>query len=170
MTTPTLVAASPHPAPDIDLDTRLVLLNIEMDARLEEAAVAFEVNTASLSGAGPDIAEVVPLTPVSAPAVCPYDTPLAALLWRARVHIETHGWLRGALREDDGTRRCPIGAIRIQAASRWQADDACVLLLDVIQADLPFDTIPQFNDSQTSPTPVLHYLDRAAATAHRRSL
>lgn len=174
MTTPTLIGVSPPHIPELDLETRLVLINVEMDGRLERASVAFEVNTAHLPGADsvPDITEVVPLTPTAAPApaVCPYDTPLAALLHRARVHIETHGWLRGGLREDDGTARCPIGAIRIEAASRWQADDACVLLLDVIQQDLPFDTIPQFNDSQTSPAPVLHYLDRAAQLAHHRSL
>lgn len=171
MTTPTLIGVSP---PGLDLDARLAIVDATMTIRLERASVEFEVNTAHLPTADPipvpDVAEVVPLTPTATPAVCPYDTPLAALLHRARVHIETHGWLRGALRQDDGTARCPIGAIRIQAASRRQADDACVLLLNVIQQDLPFDTIPQFNDSQTSPAPVLHYLDRAAATAHRRSL
>src|SRR5213078_4600206 len=132
-------AAGPRPVPQLDLDTRLALLNVEMDARLNEAALAFAVNTAHIAGADPvpETAPVVPLTPTLTPAANPYDTPLAALLHRARVHIETHGWLQGGLREDHGTRRCPMGALRIEALDHRDADDACVLLLDAIQADFP---------------------------------
>lgn len=174
MTTPTLIAASPRPAPELDLDTRLALIDAAMTVRLEQAAVVFEVNTAHLPGADPipDIVEIVPpvrLTPTAAP--CPYTTPIAALLHRARVHIETHGWLRGGLREDHGTARCPIGAIRIEAETSWQADDACVLLLDAIQADFAdAESVPSWNDAQTNAAPVLLYLDRAAQTAHARSI
>jgi hypothetical protein len=172
MTTTTLIAATP---PHLDLDTRLALLNVEMDARLNEAALAFAINTAHIAGADPipDITEsvpVVPLTPTLAPATNPYDTPLAALLHRARVRIETHGWLQGGLREDVGTRRCPMGALRIEAIDRRDADDACVLLLEAIQADFPqAETLPSWNDIQTSPAPVLLYLDRAAQLAHTRN-
>ncbi|MGW7726235.1 DUF6197 family protein [Streptomyces canus] len=177
----TTIHAPASPPPVLDLDTRLALLNVEMDARLNEAALAFAINTAHIDGAHidgadpiPDIAEavpVVPLTPTLAPAAHPYDTPLAALLHRARVHIETHGWLQGGLREDVGTRRCPIGALRIEAVDRRDADDACILLLEAIQADFPTaDTLPSWNDAQTSPAPVLLYLDRAAQLAHARGI
>lgn len=172
MTAPTLIAAIPRPA-QLDLDARLALVDAVMDERLNVAAVAFAVNTAHLPAADPipDIAEIVPLTPTLAPTPSPYSTPLAALLHRARVHIETHGWLQGALRQDDGTARCPIGAIRIQAGTRRQADDACTLLLDVIQQDhADAHTIPQWNDRQTSPAPVLSYLNRAAGVAHARGI
>jgi hypothetical protein len=174
MTTTTLAPASPHPAPELDLDARLALRLVDMTARLSEAAVAFEVNTAYIAGADPIPApvEVVPLTPTLTPKPSPYSSPLADLLHRARVHIETHGWLQGGLREDVGMRRCPIGAIRIEAAGDPHlADDACVLLLEAIHRDFPHAaTIPAWNDLQTSPAPVLLYLDRAAQLAADRGI
>jgi len=171
----TTIHAPASPPPVLALDARLALLNVEMDARLNEAALAFAINTAHIAGADPvpaitESVLVVPLTPTLAPAANPYDTPLAALLYRARVHIETNGWLQGGLREDHGTRRCPMGALRIEAVERRDADDACVLLLEAIQADFPTaDTLPSWNDTQTSPAPVLRYLDRAAQLAHTRN-
>lgn len=179
MTTPTLIAASPHPAPELDLDTRLVLLGIEMDARLNEAGIRFDINTAHLAtDAMAAITGVVPLTPTLTPASTgnPYSKPLAALLHRARIHIETHGWHQGHLRDENGpadsAARCPIGAIRIEAAgNRHQADDACVLLLDAIQADFPDATsIPSWNDAQDGPQLPLRYLDRAAQLADTKGL
>lgn len=170
MTTPTLLAASPRPAPDLDLDTRFLLVGIEMDARLNEAGLRFDVNTAHLAtDPSSVITLVVPLTPTLAP--CPYTTPLAATLHQARIRIETDGWHRGHLRDEYGTARCPIGAIRLEAATGHQADDACFLLLEAIRRDFPdADTIPSWNDSQTSPAPVLRALDRGAELAHARSL
>ncbi|WP_093699431.1 hypothetical protein [Streptomyces sp. 2231.1] len=58
----------------------------------------------------------------------------------ARLRIETDGWTCGALREDG--RRCAIGAIRIEADSRDQADDACALLLEVVQREFGGETVP----------------------------
>ncbi|MFJ4932334.1 hypothetical protein ACIP8U_00485 [Streptomyces pseudovenezuelae] len=178
MTTPTLIPASPHPAPELDLDTRLLLLNIEMDARLQRAAVAFEVNTAHLPGADPipDTPGTVPLTPTLTPApqTSPYSTPLADLLDRARHYIATRGLLQGNLRDENDVHgaRCPIGALRYEAgANRHLADDACVLLLDVIQAEFTdAETIPSWVDAQTSPAPVLACMSRAAELAHHRNL
>lgn len=169
MTTPTLIAASPRPAPELDLEARLLLLGAVMDERLAEAAVAFEVNTAHIPAADPipEITAPLRLTPTAVPF--PYNTPLASLLHRARVRIETDGWCRDAIRDEQGAR-CPIGAIRIEAANRDQADDACVLLLDVIQRDFADATIPSWNAAQPSATPVLRYLDRAAQHAHNHNL
>jgi hypothetical protein len=171
MTTTTLIAASP-PAPPLDLDARLALRLVDMTARLNEAAVAFEVNTAHIAGADPvpETTETVPLTPTLAPAACPYNTPIAATLWRARVRIETDGWSTEAAVDEQGAR-CPIGAIRVEAADRHTADDACILLLDVIQAAFPTaETIPSWNAEQTSPAPVLLQLGRAAELAHTRGI
>jgi hypothetical protein len=166
-------ATAPEATPPLDLDARMVLLNIEMDARLGRAAVAFEVNTAHIEGADPvpDIGEILPLTPTPTPATCPYSTPLAALLHRARVHLETHGWLRGQLRDDQAEKRCLVGAIRIEASNPNQADDACTLLLEAIQRDFrDAKSVPSWNDAQPSPRPVLLALDRAAQLAHNRNL
>jgi hypothetical protein len=170
MTTPTLTAASP-PAPMLDLEARFTLLEAVMTIRLDEAAVAFEVNTAHIAvDPIPAIADIVPLTPVLAPAACPYNTPIAATLWRARARIETDGWSTEAVVDEQGAR-CPIGAIRAEAADRREADDACILLLDVIQAAFPqAETVPAWNDAQTSPAPVLLMLDRAAQHAHHHNL
>lgn len=171
MTTPTLIAASP-PAFALDLEARMALLNVEMDARLAEAAVAFEVNTAHIPGADPvpAIAETVPLTPTLTPAACPYSTPIAATLWRARLRIETDGWLQGARRDEAGAR-CLDGAVRYEASSRNEAVDALVILLEAIRSDFPdADTVASWNDAQTSPAPVLLSLGRAADLADSRSI
>lgn len=168
MTTPTLIAASP---PALDLDARMALLNVEMDARLDRANVAFEVNTAHIPSADPvpAITETVPLTPTLTPT-CPYSTPIAATLWRARLRIETDGWLQGARRDEAGAR-CLDGAVRYEASSRNEAVDALVILLEAIRRDFPdADTVPSWNDAQTSPAPVLLQLGRAAelANGHNR--
>jgi hypothetical protein len=165
-------ATAPEATPALDLDARMVLLNVEMDARLGRAAVAFEVNTAHIEGADPvpDIGEILPLTPTLTPA-CPYSTPLAALLHRARVHLETHGWLRGQLRDDNAEKRCLVGAIRIEATNPHQADDACVLLLDAICRRFPgAESIPYWNDAQRDVGPVLRMLSEAAEAADVRGV
>jgi hypothetical protein len=163
----TLVTAPP--AADLDFDTRLVLRAAEMTVRLDQAAVAFAINTAHLPGSDPRPLVVEPatlqLTPTLAP--CPYNT-TAGLLHRARARIETDGWCRDALFDESGAI-CPIRAIRLEAATRDQADDACVLLLEAIQRDFrDAETIPSWNAAQTSPAPVLLAFDRAATLAHNR--
>lgn len=174
MTTHALIAASP-PAPALDLDARMALTLAEMDERCTLTLLAVDINTAHIEGANPvpEIAEVVPLTPTLAPTPSPYSTPLADLLHRARVYIATRGWLQGGLRDDRDVNgaRCPIGAIRYEASgNRWQADDACALLLDVIQRhfDPGAETIPSWNASQSGPAPVLLTLGRAAELAHQK--
>jgi hypothetical protein len=71
--------------------------------------------------------------------------------------------------EEDG-RRCAIGAIRREAASRRQAGDACVLLLEAIQRHWAAETIPSWNRQQTSVAPVLLAFGRAAEMAGERGL
>ena len=153
---------------ELDLDARLALVGALMDERLSLANVAFEVDTAHLPAADPIPAVVAPpaVTPTITP--CPYSTPVAATLHRARVRLETAGWCTGQLRDKQGAA-CAIGHIRAEAPTRGAADDACAILLEAIQRDFrSVDTIPSWNDAQRTPRLVLLYLDRAAALADSR--
>lgn len=153
--------------PVLDLDARLALVDVAMGMRLAEAAVAFEVNTAHRAGADPipHVAEIPQPAPAAAPS--PYRTPVADLLQRARVRIETAGWCRDAVRDEDGAV-CPIQAIRLESrGDRDLAHDACVALLDAIQDQFPAaDTIPSWNSQQRTAAPVLAAFDRATRHAH----
>ncbi|MFF7329679.1 hypothetical protein [Streptomyces sp. NPDC008150] len=154
----------------LNLDARMALRLADMTARLDQAAVAFEVNTAHLPGADPipEIAAPTRLIPTSAP--CPYRTSMAGLLWRSRQRIEADGWCRDAIFDEAGAI-CPIRAIRLEAATRWQADDACVLLLESIRRNFPnAETIPSWNAEQPNARPVLIEFGRAVELAHARSL
>ncbi|MEV4041459.1 hypothetical protein [Streptomyces sp. NPDC049744] len=165
----TATAVRPAP-PVLDLDARLALVDAAMSVRLAEASVAFEVNTAHLPGADPipHIAETLAHAPAAAPS--PYQTPLADLLYRARLRIETDGWCRDAAYDESGAV-CPIRAIRLEArGDRDLAHDACVALLDAIQERFAHaETIPSWNTQQTAAGPVLAAFDRAARRAHTRN-
>ncbi|UPZ27665.1 hypothetical protein MUK60_07435 [Streptomyces sp. LRE541] len=165
----TVALAAVAVPPVLDLSARLAAVDAAMAVRLDEANVAFGVNTAYIPAAPPvEITAPLPLTPVAAPD--PHTTPIAGLLHRAAARIVRDGWCRDAIYDDAGAV-CPIRAIRLEAGSRREADDACVLLLDVIQDELPdVPTIPSWNATQTSAAPVLAALDRAARTAANRSL
>jgi hypothetical protein len=166
--TQTLTAAVRAEAAPLDLDARLALSLLAMDERLDQAAVAFEVNTAHLP-AGP-VDFVAPLLPALAPQLAPASTPLADCLRRACAILAERGWCRGALRDEQGAI-CPIGAIRAAADSRGQADDACAVLLDAIQREFTdAETVPSWNDRQHGPAAPLRLLDRAAQLAASRSI
>lgn len=152
----------------LDLEARLVEVGLVMDARLALANVRFEVDTVHLPAADPipEVTAPLPLTPTAAP--CPYPTPIATTLHRARLQLDAAGWCTGALRDEQGAR-CLIGVIQAAASSRSQADDACVLLLEAIRRDFPHaDTIPTWNDNQRDPRLPARYLERAAELAHAR--
>jgi len=161
---------TPVAAPvELDLDARLAMVGALMTGRLDEAAVAFEVNTSHIAAAPmPEITAPLPLTPTSAP--CPYPTPIAATLHRARLRLDIGGWCTGQLWEEQGAA-CLIGAIRIEASSRGEADDACVLLLEAIRRDFPTaESVPSWNDARTDPRLPARYLERAAELAHSRNM
>lgn len=161
-------ASAPVAAPvELDLDARMALTLAEMDGRCTTAVMAVDINSAHIAVDTPEIAAPLPLIPTLAPS--PYRTPIAGLLHRARNRIVTDGWCRDALYDDQGAI-CPIRAIRLEAASRHDADDACVLLLESIQRTFQVETIPSWNLQQTSPGPVLIAFDRAAQLASDRSL
>jgi hypothetical protein len=154
----------------LDLEARLVEVGLVMDGRLALANLSFEVDTAHIPAADPipEITAPLPLTPTAVP--CPYPTPIAATLHRARLRLDAAGWCTGQLRDEQGAR-CLIGVIQAAASTRGQADDACVLLLEAIRRDFPTaETVPSWNDNQRDPRLPARYLDRAAELAHARGL
>ncbi|MEV8033915.1 hypothetical protein [Streptomyces sp. NPDC086182] len=170
MTTPTLTQASPPTAaPALDLDARMALRLAEMNERCALAVLAVDVNSAHITVPElPTVTAPLPLTPTAAP--CPYPTPVAATLHRARLRLDAGGWCTGQLRDEQGAA-CLIGAIRTEAPGRGAADDACVILLEAIRRDFPTaETVPSWNDNQRDPRLPARYLDRAAELAHARGL
>ncbi|MEV0779196.1 hypothetical protein [Streptomyces sp. NPDC050428] len=171
MTTATAVKARPPTGftAAVDLETRLALADAAMSVRLDQALLAFDVSTAHLPDTVVELPSA-PILPAAAPEAHPAGTPLADCFERARSILATRGWVRGALRSDQGAV-CAIGALRAAATSRHQADDAAVLLLDVIQQEFAdAGTVPSWNDAQTSAGPVLRILGQAAALANSRNL
>jgi hypothetical protein len=145
-----------------------------MTARLDEAAVAYEVNTAHIDTEPVDLADVVTGPVDTGPAPLPdlYPTPIAALLQRAHHRLITGGWCSGVLVDEDGAR-CMLGAIRIEARgdSGLEAGAAAVLL-DAIRRRFgdDVDSVPSFNDAHGSAHTPLRMLDQAAILADARGL
>lgn len=159
--TPTATLAPPAaPAAPLTFDERLALAALKVDAHIDSRPPALL-----------DLADVIRI-PVEAPeptTLVPVLSPLAACLRRAHARLEA-GWCAGALRDEQGAM-CLIGAIRIAATSRGQADDACTLLLDTIRRQFPHaETVPSWNDQQTNAGPALRMLDHAANHAASRGI
>lgn len=163
----TITRAPATRPPTLDLEARLALAGAVMDERLTLAGLAVDVNSAHIP-ADPLPEITIPHLPQTA-VPAPYTTPLAVLLHRAGIRLQTDGWSREAMLEEDG-RRCAIGAIRREADSRDQADDACVVLLEAIQRHWQAETIPSWNAQQPTVAPVLLAFERAANLAHARSI
>ncbi|MEU8622676.1 hypothetical protein [Streptomyces sp. NPDC048623] len=166
--------ADSAPPAVLTLEERLALVNMEMTARLNEAALAHAVNTAHIPIEPVDLADVVtvPLTPTLQPPPASYPTPVAALLQRAHHRLLTGGWCSGALVDEDGAH-CMIGAIRAEAGgdSGLEADAASVLL-DAIRRTFGehVDSVPSFNDAHGSSRVPIRMLDQAAGLADARGL
>jgi hypothetical protein len=145
-----------------------------MTARLDEAAVAYEVNTAHISTTPVDLADVVTGPLNTGPARLPelYPTPVAALLQRARHRLLTDGWCADVLVDEDGAR-CMLGAIRAEASgNRGLEADAAAVLLDAIRRHFGdhVDTVPSCNDAHGTDRIPLRMLDQAAHLADARGL
>ncbi|QNT98400.1 hypothetical protein HEP81_08173 (plasmid) [Streptomyces griseofuscus] len=171
--------AAPAPPTALSLEERLTLITTAMAARLDEAAVAYEVNTAHILIEPVDLADVVtglldtvPVVIGTDPLPDLYPTPVAALLQRAHHQLLTGGWCKDALVDEDGAR-CMLGAIRIQARgdSGLEADAAAVLL-DAIRREFGehVDSVPSFNDAHGSARTPIRMVDQAAHLAHARGL
>ncbi|GFE20053.1 DUF6197 family protein [Streptomyces nigrescens] len=145
----------------LSFDERLVLAVLAVDARM---------NTEPL-----DLADVIhgPVDAPTAPAVQPqpYRTPIAALLHRAHTRLLRDGWCANRLRGEQGDR-CLIGAIRAEASSRGEADDACTLLLDIVrdEFDPTAETIASWNDRQRDGHMPARLLGHAASRADARGI
>ncbi|CAL9675243.1 hypothetical protein SUDANB176_07722 (plasmid) [Streptomyces sp. enrichment culture] len=170
---PTHQAAAASPA-ELTLEERLTLVDAAMTVRLDQAAVAYEVNTAHIPTEPVDLADVVtgPINTGPAPLPDLYPTPVAALLQRAHHRLLTDGWCKDALVDEDGAR-CMLGAIRAEASgNRGLEADAAAVLLDVIRRHFGdhVDTVPSCNDAQHSGRVPLHMVDQAAHLADARGL
>lgn len=171
MQTLTRPVAAPALAAPLTLDERLALTAHEMDHRLDQAAIAWEVNTAHIPSEPPVELPDVELTP--APAVVPLQphTPIASILQRAHTRLATAGWCTGQQRDQQGAM-CLVGAIRAEAGWGTTAEgDACAFLLDVIRAEFgDWETVPSWNDRQKGPAIPLRVLGQAASLAATRGV
>ncbi|MFD3679161.1 hypothetical protein, partial [Streptomyces sp. NPDC058613] len=174
-------SAIPHPIPttqtaappaELSLEERMAFINAVMTVRLEEAAVAYEVNTAHIPTEPVDLADVltVPLTPTLQPPT-PYPTPVAALLQRAHHRLLTGGWCSGALVDAEGAR-CLYGAIHAEARGDQSLESRGLeVLMDGIRRKFTdVDSVPSFNDVHSSGRVPMRMLDQAADLAHTRGL
>ncbi|MGW2920397.1 DUF6197 family protein [Streptomyces angustmyceticus] len=152
-------ATRPAAPTALTFDERLALAALAVDARISTEPL--------------DLADVIrgPVDTPVAPEVQPYRTPIAALFHRAQTRLLSAGWCANQLRDEQGAA-CLIGAIRAEAGSRPEADDACTLLLDIIQRD--FDptagTIASWNDRQRDGHMPARILGHAASRADARGV
>ncbi|MBG7704647.1 hypothetical protein HCJ76_42815 [Streptomyces sp. MC1] len=166
--------AAPAPPAELTFEERLTLVNAAMTMRLDEAAVAYEVNTAHIDLEPVDLADVVtgPVDTGPAPLPEPYPTPVAALLQRAHHRLLTGGWCKDTLVDEDGAR-CMLGAIRIEArGDRGLEASAVAVLLDAIRRKFgdDVDSVPSFNDAHGSPRVPTRMVGEAAGLADARGL
>ncbi|MGK5501583.1 DUF6197 family protein, partial [Streptomyces sp. URMC 125] len=124
----------PAPAEPLDLDQRLVLAALAVDARLDTEPL--------------NLADIIRL-PVEPPAPQEpaYPTPVAALLQRAARRLAVGGWCRGATVDTDGAR-CLYGALRAEDPGGHHLDDALDVLLTALRREFGpgIETIPSAND------------------------
>lgn len=151
---PAPATAATAPARPLSFDDRLALAALAVDARIDTQPL--------------DLADIIRVPMDTEPEPCPYSTPIAATLHHAGERLR-RGWCTGTQRNPHGAV-CLVGAIRAVAPSRHTADDACVLLLEVIRRTFQAETIPSWNDQQTSPERPLRMLEQAAILAGARGL
>ncbi|MGW3638590.1 DUF6197 family protein [Streptomyces sp. NPDC005143] len=174
----TTLAPAPHPRAtalpaELSLEERLEFINAAMTVRLEQAAVAYEVNTAHIPTEPVDLGDVVtlPLTPTLQPPPHAYPTPVAALLQRAHHRLLTGGWCTGALVDAEGAR-CLYGAIHAEARGDQSLESRGLeVLMDAIRRKFgDVDSVPSFNDAFASGRIPMRMLDQAASLASARCL
>ena len=168
---PTIPAAAP-PA-KLSLEDRLTLIDVAMTVRLDEAKVAYEVNTAHIPTEPVDLADVItgPLDTGTVPLPDPHPTPVAALLQRAHHRLVTDGWCSGALVDAEGAR-CMFGAIRAEARGDAGLESSAVsVVMDAIRRKFgDVDSVPGFNDAFASGRTPIRMVDQAAGLANARGL
>lgn len=177
-TTPAI--ASPHPttpAPPaaLSLEERMAFVKAAMTERLDQAAIAYEVNTAHIPTGpfDPGDAVTVPLTPALQPPT-PYPTPVAALLQRAHHRLLTGGWCAGTFEDENGAL-CLFGAVRTEARFDLRLEMAAMaVLLEAIRRQFGdrFQSAVAFNDAHkgSDGRVPIRLLGQAADLAHARSI
>ncbi|MFP8887818.1 DUF6197 family protein [Streptomyces mangrovi] len=165
MSTPATAAARPTtpsvpaPAEPLDLDQRLVLAALAVDARLDTEPL--------------DLADIIRLpVDLPAPPEPSYPTPVAALLQRAARRLKTAGWCRGQTVDEAGAR-CLYGALRAEDPGGAHTDDALAVLLTALRREFgpDIETIPAANDHLLrSRGHAVRILGDAAALADTRGL
>lgn len=175
--TPAAVPLTKPAAPprDLSLEERLTLVEATMTVRLDEAAVAYDVNTIHIDATPVDLDDVVtvPLTPTLQPPH-PHSTPVAAALQRAHHRLLTHGWCTGTFQAEDGAL-CLYGALRFASQRDLGLEmDSVAVLMDVIRRQFGdrFESVPAFNDSLAGSDGrvAMRVLGQAADLAHARDL
>jgi hypothetical protein len=155
MTVAALAAASTRAAARaLTFEERLTLSPLAMDDRLDQAGVAFDVNTASI-----ELPEAPEILTAPIPAAVPAPATVPEVFAEAARLIRTHGWICGYVGHA-GVGYCAIGAVRKAAGGEGRlADDACDALLDRIRRQFPDAlSVGDWNDAQTGPAPVLRML------------
>ncbi|MFH8698982.1 DUF6197 family protein [Streptomyces chartreusis] len=172
-TTPARSAAASTPR-QLTLEERLTLIDAAMTVHLDDAKVAFDVNTAHIETGSVDLADVITVPVDAEPAPLPdlYPTPVAALLQRAHHRLLTGGWCKDALIDENGSR-CMLGSLRTEAGGDRDLEaDAAALLLDTIRRDFgdDVDSVPSFNDAWADGRIPVRMVDQAAHLADARGL
>ncbi|MGW3060633.1 DUF6197 family protein [Streptomyces goshikiensis] len=170
---PPIPARTIAPPAELSLEARMAATDAAITIRLEEAAVAYEVNTAHIPIEPVHLGDVVtlPLTPPLQPPPTPYPTPVAALLQRAHHRLLTGGWCTGALVDEEGAR-CLYGAIHIEARGDQSLESRGLqVLMHAIRRQFgDVDSVPAFNDGFASGRIPMRMLDQAADLADARGL
>lgn len=165
--TAALTLPSPTTTPEtLDLDAWLAAVDAAMTIRLEDAALRLAVDSAYTEQ--PAALVDVVQAPVAMPTVTEpeYTTPIAALLQRAEQHMRTAGWCRDTIRDDAGAV-CLLGSIEAVAPYGSLYRAAADVLLAAIRQEHPgAESVPSFNNSQTTPAVPLRALHAAAELAH----
>ncbi|WP_331764291.1 hypothetical protein OG524_36895 (plasmid) [Streptomyces sp. NBC_01520] len=173
--TPTTAPPTPPTPPTaLSLEERMEVINAAMTIRLEEAALAYEVNTAHIPTEPVDLADVltVPLAPTLQPPPACSPTPVAAVLQRAHRRLLTGGWCRNAIADEDGAL-CLFGAVRFEAHRDLGLEMSAIsVLLEAIRRQFGdrFESVPAFNDSCRDGRLPMRILGQAADLAHARGL
>ncbi|MFJ9634525.1 hypothetical protein ACIRU8_43215 [Streptomyces sp. NPDC101175] len=170
--------ASQAPAPPAELtfEERLAFIDTQMTLRLDEAAVAYEVNTAHIH-TDPMVLDDIVTTPdalpytTSTPPTTVYRTPVAALIERAQHRMATGGWCAGALTDESGAV-CMMGAIRREAGGHQGLESSALAVVrDALTRRFGGDiSVPDFNDAHGSGRIPGRMLGEAASLADARGL
>lgn len=148
---PTLTPVAVQAAPPLTFNERLALSLLAMDARLDNAGLAFEVNTAAI--------EMPEILAAPSPATAPRPVTVDDVYREAARLIRTHGWIR-RYAGNAQTGYCTIGAIRAAAGGNRRLEDAAEEgMLERILRQVPDAlSVGQWNDNQSGPAPVIRML------------